>query len=93
MYQKLNSVSEKKKVDFSNLELKINGQTIERIGEECTRSSFKFVGIHLNEFLSWEPHIKHVRGKLSSANFALSKTCSPSLLKKTIYNSIFKSHL
>ena len=82
-------------VDFSNLELKINGQTIERIGEGCTQSSFKFVGIHLDEFLSWEPHLKHVRGKLSSANFALSrvKNLFPTTIKKTIYNSIFKSHL
>jgi len=76
MYQKLNTFCFGKKlqqVDFSNLELKINGQTIERIGEGCTQSSFKFVGIHLDEFLSWEPHLKHVRGKLSSANFALSR--------------------
>ena len=56
MYQKLNIFfSEKKKqVHFSNLELKINGRTIERIGEgcNCTQNSFKFVGINLDEFSS-----------------------------------------
>ena len=82
-------------IQLDNLELKINGQTIERIGEGCTQSSFKFVGIHLDEFLSWEPHLKHVRGKISSAYFALSrvKNLFPTTIIKTIYNSIFKSHL
>ena len=37
----------KKENDFSNLELEINGQTAERIGEGCKQSSFNFDGIHL----------------------------------------------
>ena len=83
------------KVDFSDIELRINGQQIERIGEGCKSESFKFVGIHLDEYLSWDPHIQHVRGKLASANFALSKVKNlfPTSIKKNIYNSLFKSHL
>ena len=31
-----------------------------------------FVGIHLDEFLTWEYHIEKVSNKLASANFAFS---------------------
>ena len=36
------------KVNFANLSLRINGQNIERIGNDCNIKSFKFVGIHLH---------------------------------------------
>ena len=83
------------KVDFANLSLRINGQNIERIGNDCNIKSFKFVGIHLDEYLQWDAHIQHVRCKLSSANFVLSKIKNlfPTNIKKNIYNSLFKSHL
>ena len=68
---------------------------VERVGKNCTSKSFKFVGIHLDEFLTWEYHIEKVRNKLASANFAISrvKTLFPYFIKKNLYNSLFKSHL
>ena len=95
MFQKLNIYYFRNKGDFSDIELRINGQQIKRIGEGCKSESFKFVGVHLNEYLSWDPQIQHVTGKLASANFALSKVKNlfPTSIKKNIYNSLFKSHL
>ena len=41
-------------VDFSNFNLKIGNENIERIGNNCKTKSFKFVGIHLDEYVTWE---------------------------------------
>ena len=82
-------------VDFSNLSLKIGDQNIERIGEDCVTKSFKFVGLHLDEYLSWNHQINHVYSKLSSGNYAIaqSKNFLPLKIRKTLYNSLFRSHL
>ena len=82
-------------VDFAQLSLKLDGKIIDRIGADCTDKSFKFVGHYLDEYLSWDSHIKHVIGKLSSANYAISRSKNflPLNIRKTLYNSMFKSHL
>ena len=45
-------------IDFTNLHLRIENQHIDRIGIGCKEESFKFVGIHLDEHLSWNFHVK-----------------------------------
>ena len=78
--------------DFS---IKIGNQNVERIGNNCSTKSFKFVGVHLDEYLTWEHHINHVINKVSSANYALNqlKKILPINIRKTIYNSLVKPHL
>ena len=80
-------------VDFDSLELAIDNKDIERIGLGCKNESFKFVGIHLDEHLTWNNHVKSVKNKVSSSLFALSKIRNllPSNIKLTIYNSLFRS--
>ena len=51
----------------------IEGKEIDRIGQGCKEDSFKFVGINLDEFLTWEQHTKYVTGKAANAVYALSK--------------------
>ena len=82
-------------VNPSLYSLKLDGKKIDRIGTNCTETSFKFVGHYLDEFLSWDNHIQHVRSKLSSANYAIatSKNFLPYNIRKTLYNTLFKSHL
>ena len=82
------------KIDFSNLVLK-GDEKIERIGNGCKTSFFKFVGILLDEFLDWKSHTAHVSTKISSGNFILN-TCKnflPIHIRKNIYNSLVRSHL
>lgn len=81
--------------DFPNLSLSIDNCPIERIGIGCNESSFKFVGVKIDEFLSWKDHITCLKSKLSSVTFALSKVKNllPEKTKCLIYNSLFKSHL
>ena len=83
------------KIDFTNLTLKIANESIERIGKGCKSQFFKFVGIHLDEFLDWDHHINHVASKMSSGNFVLarSKNLLPLNIRRTIYNSLVRSHM
>ena len=76
-------------------ELSIGGEIIERIGEDCKERSFKFLGHHLDETLSWSHHSSHIYKKLVSANFALSRSKNflPTNILKSIYQSLFESHL
>ena len=76
-------------------ELSIGGEIIERIGEDCKEKSFKFLGHHLDETLSWSHHSSHIYKKLVSANFALSRSKNflPTNILKSIYQSLFESHL
>ena len=46
------------RVDFSNLNLKIANQKLERYGAGCTKDFYKFVGYHIDEFLTWDKQIK-----------------------------------
>ena len=75
--------------------LRIGSESIERIGKDCKEGSFKFVGLYLDEFLTWEHHIRHVESKISSATFALNriKKILPADIRKLVYNSLVKSHL
>ena len=82
-------------VDFTTLQLKIGEESIERIGSNCKKKFFKFVGHHIDEFLTWDHQISHVHGKLASANYAIARTKKflPTKIRKTLYNSLFRSHM
>ena len=76
-------------------ELMIGGKTIARIGEGLKEKSFKFLGHHLDENLTWSYHMDHLHKKLVSANYALSRSKNflPRRILKSIYRSLFESHL
>ena len=71
------------------------GGPIERIGEDCTTKYFKFLGMLIDDQLSWKYHLASIRAKLNSANFALAqvKHILPLFARKAIYESLGKSHL
>src|SRR5215469_7958124 len=53
----------------------------------------KFLGLFINNTLSWKPHIEYIRAKLSSACYAMM-SIKPYVIKNTlkiIYNSYFNS--
>ena len=79
----------------NSLNLSIGSEILERIGNDCKIKSYKFIGHHLDEHITWEPHINHIYSKLASANFMISnaKNLLPLNLRLTLYNSLFKSHL
>ena len=83
------------KLDEANMSLRIDNQIDERVGKGCEETSFKFVGHHLDEFLSWDRHIQLVENKLSKSNFLInsSKNIFPLHIRKQLYNALFKPHL
>ena len=93
--KKLNIFCSNQSCNLHSGELFIGGEAIERIDENCRETSFKFLGPHLDEHLSWSHHSNHVYKKLVSASFALSrsKVFLPTYILKSIYQSLFVSHL
>jgi hypothetical protein len=81
--------------DLTFLKISIDNFNIERIGLGCREQAFKFVGIYIDEHLTWNNHINHVRSKISIANYAISKVkyLFPENVKVNIYNSLFQSYL
>ena len=76
-------------------DLKIGDKKIDKIGNDCAETTFKFLGHVLDENLNFEGHINHIMKKLLRANYALStsKNFVPLNIRKTIYHSLFESHL
>ena len=96
MLAKQNTCFSKLRAVISMLEkLLIGGKSISRIGEDFKEKSFKFLGHHIDENLTWVHHMDHVNKKLVSANYALSRSKSflPRRILKNIYRSLFESHL
>ena len=72
-----------------NMSFRISGQKI------IPTTHTKYLGILMDQHLSWNQHLKMLKQKLSWANGLLAKVCyylSPNLLR-TLYFSIFESHL
>ena len=89
------NIFKNKKSHFHPQNLSIGGEIIERIGEDCVTKSFKFLGHMLDDQLTWSHHCDYVRKKISSANFALSRTKNliPIKARLNVYNSLIHSHL
>ena len=75
--------------------LQIGSQIIEQVGTNCKEKYFKFVGHVIDDKFSWEGHVQHITKKLASANFGInsSKNFLPMQIRKTLYYSLFESHL
>ena len=69
--------------------------TTTRVGQTCPEKSAWFLGILIDDLLSFSGHIDILKAKIKSALYALS-TCNkivPIKIRKTIYSSLFESHL
>ena len=67
----------------------LNGQKVRQV------SSIKFLGVTIDENLTWLPHIEILKKKLLMCHGTLSriKASIPKRLHKTIYHALFESHL
>ena len=52
----------------NNQLLTINNQPIERISNTSDNKSFKFLGIHVDENITWKHHINYICTKISRSN-------------------------
>ena len=58
---------------FPDLTLMIDNQRIDRIGRSEKSKSFKFLGIYIDENLSWQYHFEKICAKISRANYMINK--------------------
>ena len=79
----------RKAKDLNSIKIEIDSNVI-----ECV-TTFKYLGVHIDEKLNWNEHTKYVISKLSQANgaiYKLRKRVSRKTLN-SIYNSLVGSHL
>ena len=65
-----------KKMPISHLytDLQIGGEIIERVGEGCREETFKFVGLNLDEYVTWQSHVNTICKKSFIGKFC-AKFC------------------
>ena len=69
--------------------LQITGHEIERVSE------FNFLGLTVDEHLSWNPHVQKISNKISRALGVISrlKRILPTFVLLTLYNSLILPHM
>jgi hypothetical protein len=75
--------------------LNIGTNPITRVGDNCNETLVRFLGIWIDENLTFQGHITKLKSKLNSGIYALS-TCNktvPLRIRKCIYSSLIESHL
>jgi len=79
----------KKQYDFTNLKLSINGNILSR------ENSCKFLGIYIDESLSWKKHVSYINSKMSRSLFAIkqAKVFLPKESLRTLYYSLINSYI
>ena len=85
--------SKNQHVHYHNLYLQNN--VIERAGDNCKENFIRFLGVWIDENMSFSGHISKLKSKLNLGIYALA-TCTkvvPFRIRKLIYHSLFESHL
>ena len=79
----------------NNQLLTINNQPIERISNTSENKSFNFLGIHVDENITWKHHINYICTKISRSNYIINKVkrIIPVSCLQTLYHSIIQCHL
>ena len=69
--------------------LSVNGQKIKHVDK------IRFLGVIIDDKLSWEPHIEHLENKMLSTIVQIKRIRKiiPTSHYKTIYHSLFLSHI
>jgi len=65
---------------------------LDRIGNNCNEQSTKFLGMNINENVTWKHHIAAVKRKVSIALFCV-KHVLPQDSLKTLYFALIHPHL
>ena len=78
-----------------SLDIRLEDTKIKQISKSSDETSFKFLGIMVDESLSWKEHINYLHQKLRKSFFSLCriKNLFPTKLKVMLFNSLFKSHI
>lgn len=83
------------KPKFDQYTIKIDNHEIDRIGNNQAVDSFKFLGIYLDENITWKQHISAISSKISMSIYAMNraKNILPYTALKMLYTTLAQSHL
>ena len=59
--------------DISQYSVQIGNTTLSQIGNDCTEKLTKFLGMYMDENVSWKYHINEINKKISMALFFLKQ--------------------
>lgn len=79
-------------VNLAEVSLKINEFKLERMGSTLEIKLFKFVGLNIDENLTWEFYISNTRSKLAYHSISKTREILP---KETLFlqhNCMFRPH-
>ena len=82
-------------VDTSTFDIYIGFTKLDRIGKGAKTNHISFLGIHIDEHLTWSQHLKHINSKLARTIFAIKqvKNVLPKINLLGLYNALVKPHL
>ena len=88
-YMYFNPRSNDSEISSESYDLKIQNTSLNQVTET------KFLGVIIDDKLSWQPHISSLVKKLSSSTGILNriKDCVPEDIHKDLYHTLFESHL
>lgn len=77
------------------IDLMLNGAVIIRNCPAVNNKVAKFLGLHMDEHLTWRSQINHIKAKIAQATFAMNKVKNllPLSAMKTLYYSLIHSNL
>ena len=83
-----------KKCDLNGLNISIDKIPLLRIGNDCDEKAAKFLGLYIDEHLTWKHHIAHVNTKVSKILFVIKqvKNILPKDNLRTLYFALVHSH-
>jgi len=78
-----------------NTAITLNGINLIRVGNDQPEKAIKFLGIQMDQNLTWKHHINTLKSKISRSLFALNrvKNILPHDILKSLYFSLVQSHL
>lgn len=81
--------------NFDNYEINIDTNKIGRISRGNNKTTFTFLGIEMDETLTWKEHISKVCSKISRSNYILNKVkhTIPKTCLLTLYQSLVHCHI
>ena len=81
--------------DLNAYNIFIKDTKLSRLGNECEYKCAKFLGIYIDENLTWKDHVSNINKKKSKALFSIKqlKNVLPADCLNILYNSLIHSHL
>ena len=81
--------------NISQNRIYLNGEEVDQISNINNETSFKFLGLHVDESLTWKYHVKKVCARIARSNYILNKVKNflPYSTLNTLYAAIVQSHI